>query len=107
MLAKIDVWFSRRKVQKAMAKISPRYLARSPVNIRSSSGLPPNSEPEPYSEGFSPFSKVRFTCGLESLNMIPPSVVLKQMVRSLAIALRLRPRQHRLPDVIRHVRRPT
>src|SRR5260370_39501012 len=34
MLAKIDVWFSRRKVQKAMAKISPRYLARSPVNIR-------------------------------------------------------------------------
>src|SRR5215471_8149906 len=33
MLAKIDVWFSRRKVQKAMAKISPRYLARSPVNI--------------------------------------------------------------------------
>jgi hypothetical protein len=34
------------------------------------------------------------------LNMIPPSVVLKQMVRSLAIALRLRPRQHRLPDVI-------
>src|SRR5438128_12445860 len=34
MLAKIDVWFSSRKVQKAMAKISPRYLARSPVNIR-------------------------------------------------------------------------
>src|SRR5215472_13759071 len=33
MLAKIDVWFSNRKVQKAMAKISPRYLARSPVNI--------------------------------------------------------------------------
>src|SRR6266436_5218657 len=33
MLAKIDVWFSSRKVQKAMAKISPRYLARSPVNI--------------------------------------------------------------------------
>src|SRR5215475_945990 len=33
MLAKIDVWFSSRKVQKAMAKINPRYLARSPVNI--------------------------------------------------------------------------
>src|SRR5258708_34990574 len=33
MLAKIDVWFSSRKVQKAIAKISPRYLARSPVNI--------------------------------------------------------------------------
>src|SRR6266568_773191 len=35
MLAKIDVWFSSRKVQKAMAKINPRYLARSPVNILS------------------------------------------------------------------------
>src|SRR2546430_15724711 len=33
MLAKIDVWFSSRKVQKAMAKINPRYLARSPVSI--------------------------------------------------------------------------
>jgi hypothetical protein len=33
MLAKIDVWFSSRKVQNAMAKINPRYLARSPVNI--------------------------------------------------------------------------
>src|SRR6266852_9788097 len=33
ILAKIDVWFSSRKVQKAIAKISPRYLARSPVNI--------------------------------------------------------------------------
>src|SRR5260370_38298656 len=33
MLAKIDVWFFSRTVQKAMAKISPRYLARSPVNI--------------------------------------------------------------------------
>src|SRR5215813_5434730 len=33
MLAKIDVWFSSRKVQKAIAKINPRYLARSPVNI--------------------------------------------------------------------------
>jgi hypothetical protein len=33
MLAKIDVWFSNKKVQKAIAKISPRYLARSPVNI--------------------------------------------------------------------------
>src|SRR4029077_11767736 len=33
MLAKIDVCFSSRKVQKEIAKISPRYLARSPVNI--------------------------------------------------------------------------
>jgi len=29
----MEVWFSSRKVEKAMAKISPRYLARSPVNI--------------------------------------------------------------------------
>src|SRR5258707_14916153 len=35
MLAKIDVWFSSRKVQKAMEKINPRYLERSPVNILS------------------------------------------------------------------------
>src|SRR5262249_9513632 len=31
--AKIDVWFSSRNVQKAMVKIRPRYLARSPVSI--------------------------------------------------------------------------
>src|SRR5260370_15294975 len=35
MLAKIEVWFSRRKVQKAMANTRPKYLARSPVSIRS------------------------------------------------------------------------
>src|SRR5258707_5993603 len=34
MLAKIEVWFSRRKVQKAMANTRPKYLARSPVSIR-------------------------------------------------------------------------
>jgi hypothetical protein len=34
MFAKMDVWFSRRKVQKAMAKTRPKYLARSPVSIR-------------------------------------------------------------------------
>src|SRR5215510_3669421 len=33
--AKMDVWFSNRNVQKAMVKISPRYLARSPVSILS------------------------------------------------------------------------
>jgi hypothetical protein len=33
--AKIEVWFSSRKVENAMAKISARYLARSPVNILS------------------------------------------------------------------------
>jgi hypothetical protein len=30
----MEVWFSSRKVQKAMAKIRPKYLARSPVSIR-------------------------------------------------------------------------
>src|SRR5262245_16140987 len=34
MLAKIEVWFSSRKVQKAMANTRPKYLARSPVSIR-------------------------------------------------------------------------
>ncbi len=34
MLAKIDVWFSSRNVQKAMAKTRPKYFARSPVSIR-------------------------------------------------------------------------
>ena len=34
MFAKIDVWFSRRNVQKAIAKTSPKYFARSPVSIR-------------------------------------------------------------------------
>src|SRR5262245_50611839 len=33
-LAKIEVWFSSRKVQKAMANTRPKYLARSPVSIR-------------------------------------------------------------------------
>src|SRR5215831_12912575 len=33
--AKIEVWFSSRNVQKAMVKMRPRYLARSPVNILS------------------------------------------------------------------------
>src|SRR4029434_10404126 len=33
--AKIEVWFSRRKVEKAIAKISPRYFARSCVSILS------------------------------------------------------------------------
>src|SRR5499426_3605339 len=33
--AKMDVWFSNRNVQKAMVKIRPRYLARSPVSILS------------------------------------------------------------------------
>ena len=31
--AKIEVWFSSRKVQKAIVKMKPRYLARSPVSI--------------------------------------------------------------------------
>ena len=35
MLAKIEVWFSSRNVQNAMAKTRPKYLARSPVSIRS------------------------------------------------------------------------
>jgi hypothetical protein len=34
MPAKIEVWFSRRNVENAMAKISPRYFARSPMSIR-------------------------------------------------------------------------
>src|SRR5207249_11226666 len=34
MFAKMEVWFSRRKVQKAMANTRPKYLARSPVSIR-------------------------------------------------------------------------
>ena len=33
--AKMEVWFSSRNVQKAMVKMRPRYLARSPVNILS------------------------------------------------------------------------
>src|SRR6266542_888813 len=33
MPAKMDVWFCSRNVQKAMVKIRPRYLARSPVSI--------------------------------------------------------------------------
>ena len=35
MLAKIEVWFSSRNVQKAIAKTRPKYFARSPVSIRS------------------------------------------------------------------------
>src|SRR5688572_26233529 len=35
MLAKMEVWFSSRNVQKAMAKTRPKYLARSPVSMRS------------------------------------------------------------------------
>jgi hypothetical protein len=35
MFAKMEVWFSRRNVQKAMAKTSPKYFDRSPVSIRS------------------------------------------------------------------------
>src|SRR5215468_3058903 len=35
ILAKIELWFSRRNVEKAMAKISPIYFARSPVSILS------------------------------------------------------------------------
>src|SRR5262249_54905657 len=31
--AKIELWFSSRKDAKAIAKISPRYLARSPISI--------------------------------------------------------------------------
>src|SRR5215471_7710040 len=31
--AKIELWFSRRNVEKAIAKISPIYFARSPVSI--------------------------------------------------------------------------
>src|SRR5262245_38241108 len=34
MLAKIEVWFSSRNVQKAIAKTKPKYLARSPVSMR-------------------------------------------------------------------------
>src|SRR5438445_989140 len=34
MLAKIEVWFSSRNVQKAMAKTRPKYFARSPVSMR-------------------------------------------------------------------------
>src|SRR5712692_7466370 len=33
MDANIEVWFSRRKVEKAIAKINPRYFARSCVSI--------------------------------------------------------------------------
>src|SRR4029453_776596 len=33
MLAKIEVWFSSRNVQKAIANTSPKYLAGSPVSI--------------------------------------------------------------------------
>src|SRR5262245_23411450 len=33
--AKMELWFSSRKVQKAIVKTSPRYLARSPVSILS------------------------------------------------------------------------
>jgi hypothetical protein len=35
MLAKIEVWFSSRNVQKAIANTRPKYLARSPVSMRS------------------------------------------------------------------------
>ena len=35
MLVKIEVWFSSRNVQKAIAKTRPKYLARSPVSMRS------------------------------------------------------------------------
>src|SRR5262249_2486644 len=35
MPAKIEVWFSSRKVQNAIATTRPKYLARSPVSIRS------------------------------------------------------------------------
>src|SRR6266566_3838553 len=34
MLAKIEVWFSSRNVQNAIAKTRPKYLARSPVSMR-------------------------------------------------------------------------
>src|SRR5437899_2715674 len=34
MLAKMEVWFSSRNVQKAIAKTRPKYLARSPVSSR-------------------------------------------------------------------------
>src|SRR5262249_50043937 len=33
MPTKIELWWDIRKVENAMAKIRPRYLARSPVNI--------------------------------------------------------------------------
>src|SRR5262249_5749053 len=45
--AKMDVWFSRRNVQKAMVKTRPRYLARSPVSILSATKFirrPPNRD---------------------------------------------------------------
>src|SRR5262249_41299406 len=34
MFAKIDVWFSSRNVQKAIANTKPKYFARSPVSMR-------------------------------------------------------------------------
>src|SRR6266568_5610330 len=34
MLAKMEVWFSSRNVQNAIAKTRPKYLARSPVSMR-------------------------------------------------------------------------
>jgi hypothetical protein len=35
MFAKIALWFSSRNVQNAMANTNPKYLARSPVSMRS------------------------------------------------------------------------
>jgi hypothetical protein len=38
-LVKTEDWFSSRKVQKAIAKTRPKYLARSPVSMRSAMKL--------------------------------------------------------------------
>src|SRR5262249_37749426 len=51
MLAKIDVWFSSRNVQKAIANTSPKYLARSPVSMRKATkfiGPPPEFSDDIY-----------------------------------------------------------
>src|SRR5713101_563355 len=39
MPAKIDVWFCSRNVQKAIAKMRPRYLERSAVSMRNAMNL--------------------------------------------------------------------
>src|SRR5215510_294150 len=47
MFAKIDVWFSSRKVQKAIANTRPKYFARSPVSMRNATKF---MSPSPWSD---------------------------------------------------------